>query len=647
MPQPLLPMFPADVTERNQLVVNDHCTQAQIVRAFGISAISMKRYVKPYRQSGAAGFCKGRAARRPRVLTPAVLQKAQELIQQGKGRQQGAQELGVERDTLRKAIQAGRLVEPIKKSATVADKSQRSVVDSPAEMGMGCVRVEERVPAALGGLVQAPARFEAGRDVRGGGVLRALPALRADGLLHRPAECFALPKGFYGVGHGLLLMGFLARARVKSLERLRFEAPGEWGHLLGLDRIPEVHTLRAKLGQMAQGPPVETWSARLSQQWMEQAPELAGRLSLDGHVRGCHGQQTPWPKRYVAREKLCLRGTPDYWINDREGRPFFVVNPAAHPGLIAVPRQEIIPRLKKEAPHQPKEEEFQESEVVLPHGPKQTRKLAERGVWLGQKLWVREIRLRGSDGHQTAVLSTDFQSDLVQIARQMFSRWAQENRFKYMIERFGLESLVTYQLEPVSETTRVVNPAARALGSQIQSKAAQLSRRRAEDGAGELAGPLEVQAAEAYQSRQTPSRQTIQALTQAVATLKQQRKALPSHLTPGELPPAERFQQFSRAKKHLVDPIKMVAYRAETALAMSLRQHLARSDDARALLREIFVTAADLCPDQAAGTLTVKLHHLSNACSDQLAAKMAEELNATETIFPGTQLKRLFKLVSE
>ena len=90
----------------------------------------------------------------------------------------------------------------------------------------------------------------------------------------------------------------------------------------------------------------------------------------------------------------------------------------------------------------------------------------------------------------------------------------------------------------------------------------------------------------------------------------------------------------------------MVAYRAETALAMSLRQHMARTDDARALLREIFVSAADLYPDETAGTLTVSLHHLSNAASDQLAAKMAEELNATETIFPGTKLQMVFKLVS-
>jgi transposase-like protein len=152
MPQPLLPMFPADVTEINdlvsfakregtvyyfngpmpvfshaesdrasfrmftsQLVVHGNCTQAQIVRAFGISVISMKRYVKQYRQSGAAGFFKARAARQPRVLTPAVRQKAQELIQQGHGRHAVAQELGLKSDTLRKAIKAGRIVEPIKK----------------------------------------------------------------------------------------------------------------------------------------------------------------------------------------------------------------------------------------------------------------------------------------------------------------------------------------------------------------------------------------------------------------------------------------------------------------------------------------------------------------------------------------------------
>ncbi len=562
-------------------------------------------------------------------------------------------------------------------------------------MGMGCVRVAERVLAAFGKLVEAPTRFEPGRDVSGAGVLWALPALLANGLLHRQAECFQLPKGFYGTVHVLLLMGFLALARVKSLERLRFEPPGEWGRVLGLDRIPEVHTLRSKLGQMAQGPQVADWSAGLGEHWMAQAPELAGRLYLDGHVRVYHGQQTPLPKRYVAREKLCLRGTTDYWINDQAGRPFFVVNTAANPGLIAVLRQEIVPRLLKEVPGQPSEpelaahpfwfrfviifdregyspelfaelwrqriaaqtyrkgpqadwpvEEFRPYEGTLPHGEKCVLKLAERGVWLGHILWVREIRQLSDSGHQTAVLSTDFRSDLVQIARQMFARWAQENWFKYMIEHFGLESLITYALEPVSETTRVVNPAVRGLVAQLKRQNAQLTRRRAEYGAGQLTEPLEAAAAERYQHRQTQLRQLIEGLEKEVADLKAQRKALPAHVTLKDLPPAERFQQLARPKKHLVDTIKMVAYRAETALAVSLREHLKRTDDARALLREIFTAPADLLPDPSAKTLTVSLHHLSNACSDQLASRLAEELNATETIFPGTELRLVFKLVS-
>jgi len=561
-------------------------------------------------------------------------------------------------------------------------------------MGMGAVRVEERVLAAFGGLIEAPTRFEPGRDVKFGGVLWALPALLANGLLHKQQECFKL-KGFYGVVHVLILMGFLALARIKSLERLRFEPPGEWGHVLGLDRIPEVHTLRAKLAEMAAGGRVDVWSAGLSQEWMGQAPELAGRLYLDGHVRVYHGHQTPLPKRYVAREKLCLRGTTDYWINDQEGRPFFVVNTAANPGLISVLRQEIVPRLLQEVPRQPTDqelekdphvfrfvvifdregyspelfaelwkqriacqtyrkgvieawpaEEFQDYEWTAACGEKQTMKLAERGVWLGGKLWVREIRQLSQEGHQTVVVSTDFKSDLLQVACQMFSRWSQENWFKYMIEHFDLEGLGTYMLEPVSDTTRVVNPEARVLAAQIRTKAAQLSRRNAEYGRSELNEPLEVHNAEAYQNQQAKLRETIQGLEQELQTLKQHRKEVPPHVTLGDLPEEQRFQQFCRSRKHLVDTIKMVAYRAETALAMSLREHTARTDDARALLREIFVTEADLCPDEGAGTLTIQLHHLSNACSDRLAARLAEELTATETTFPGTNLRMIFKLVS-
>ena len=99
----------------SQLVVNGNGTQMEMVRAFGISAVSMKRYVKQYREKGIASFFKARRARQPRVLTPEVRRKAQEFLEQGWERNAVAAELGIKPDTLRKAIDAGRIVWPIKK----------------------------------------------------------------------------------------------------------------------------------------------------------------------------------------------------------------------------------------------------------------------------------------------------------------------------------------------------------------------------------------------------------------------------------------------------------------------------------------------------------------------------------------------------
>jgi hypothetical protein len=116
--------------------------------------------------------------------------------------------------------------------------------------------------------------------------------------------------------------------RIKSIENVRYSDPAELGKLLGLDRIPEVRTLRQKIKYLSEQGDPEGWGRELAKSWMQDTPDLAGVLYIDGHVRVYHGKQTKLPKHYVAREKLCLRGVTDYWINDREGQPFFVVTQA-------------------------------------------------------------------------------------------------------------------------------------------------------------------------------------------------------------------------------------------------------------------------------------------------------------------------------
>ncbi len=81
-------------------------------------------------------------------------------------------------------------------------------------------------------------------------------------------------------------------------------------------------------------------------------------------------------------------------------------------------------------------------------------------------------------------------------------------------------------------------------------------------------------------------------------------------------------------------------------MAHLLRQNMSRTDDARSLLRQVYETEADLHPDLVAKTLTVNLHHMTQAAHDAAISHLCEELNATETIFPGIDLKLIYKLGS-
>ena len=87
----------------------------------------------------------------------------------------------------------------------------------------------------------------------------------------------------------------------------------------------------------------------------------------------------------------------------------------------------------------------------------------------------------------------------------------------------------------------------------------------------------------------------------------------------------------------------MIAYRAESALAGELGEDLQRGDDKRALLRRLFVTPANLRPDYTRKILTVELHRLGSPLQDVALVRLCEELNVTETCFPITDLKLVYR----
>jgi len=684
----------------SQLVINGSVRQADIVRAFGIPRVSVKRYVKLMRQQGAKGFFVLPRHRSASVLKGEVGSRAQALLDAGKSVPEVGRELDVLPNTLHKAIRCGRLhkakSEPTVAEVAVSTKSHRSESDSAAEMGYATTRPLERVAAAVGALEAAPIQFEPAVDIPNGGVLLALPALLANGLLHHTRDLYGLPKGYYGIESIFVLLALMALARIKSIEQLRYEAAGEWGKLLGLDRIPEVRTVREKLTTLCNEPGrAVRWNTQLAVDWMTADPHSAGLFYVDSHVRVYHGHLTQLPRHYVARQRLCLRSTTDFWINALDGRPFFLVTKEVDPGLLSVLRCEVVPWLERNLPAKPDlaegnndctehrftlvfdreayspsffremkdkqiavltyhkypgedwaAEEFVERQVTLVSGEVVPMKLAERGTQLAGKLWLREVRKLTASGHQTAILSTDYRTDLASLAASMFARWCQENFFKYMREHFNLDRLVEYATEAVPDTIRVVNPGWRKLEGQIRTKSGQLQRQLALFGELGLEGELTEADVHSYQKRQGEVQENITHLRQEIDQLKQKRKQTPHHITVGELPSEDRFDRLRTERKRFVDTIKLLAYRAETNMAHLLRQNMSRTDDARSLLRQVYETEVDLHPDLVAKTLTVNLHHMTQAAHDGAISHLCEELNATETIFPGTDLKLIYKLGS-
>ena len=565
-------------------------------------------------------------------------------------------------------------------------------------MGNGATRSLERMAAAMGELESAPIEFQATCDVAQGGVLLALPALLAAGLLRGTPEFYQLPRGFYGIESIFLLLGLMALARIRSLEQLRYQAPGEWGKLLGLDRIPEVRTLRAKLKLLCKDlGQAMRWNAALAQEWIARQNATELYFYCDGHVRVYHGDQTALPRHYVARERLCLRATTDYWINAMAGQPFLYVNKEVDPGLIATLKQDVIPWLEGKVTKTPEQErrlaedarahwftivfdregyspeffeqmwkkriailtyhkfpqddwrreEFVAYSVELVGGETVTLQLAERGAQLSNKLWLREIRKLSESGHQTSILTTNFQATMPTLAASLFARWSQENFFRYMREHYSLDRLIEYGTEPVPDAISVVNPQWRKLDSQIRSQAGKRHRLAAQFGALALSEEPSEAEIDRFQQRKGQLREEIQTRDLEIDKLKQIRKSTPHHVAVKELPEEDRFTRLRTERKHFIDTLKMIAYRAESSMASLLREHLARGgDDARALLRQIFQAEADLTPDLGANTLTVRLHHLTQAAHDRAIEKLLEDLNATQTVFPGTELILVFKLGS-
>lgn len=679
-----------------QLMFNRHAKPVEIERsALGIPHRTLMNWQRKLEERGASGFFRVPVRSRSPVMTPRKTAECEGLLGEGRSVSAAAREAGIGESTLRKAVAGGRVARPardVPRAETPArDKSARSRADAQAGMGMACTRPDERVAAAAGLLGHAATRFERNRDVLMGGLLAGLPALCANGLFSGLGRFLRMSEGFYSAMHVLACMGFMALGRIRRPEGLRAEPPGELGKVLGLDRCPEVKTLRRKIADMAGGSDLKGWMHECASDWMEADPAEAGYLYVDGHVRVYTGSTAAPPRRFVSRQRLCLRGTTDYWVNDALGRPFFVVSKTVTDGLGTVLLEDILPELLRDVPGQPSEAElaadpllhrfvvvfdregaspalfeklwlrrvaavtyrknvkdlwpeaeFAETEAESPGGNRTTMRLASRETVFASaavSVPVLEVRRLTPDGHQTVIVSTLRTAGAKRVAVRMFSRWCQENYFSYMMQHYELDGLVQYGAEELPGTLQVPNPAYKAAEKAVAAKRRERVRQQARLGA----APTENTAAAV-----TARAEILEALQRIEADYEDllgQRRAIPRKIKLEDLPEDQRPTALKTPGKMLVDIVKMIAYRAETALVAQVLPLLGKEADARALIRTLLVSSADIEPDASANTLTIRVHRMSCAAHDTAVAGLFSKLNDLEFVHPQTAMRMVYELV--
>lgn len=681
------------------LLVNSHVRPRDLENEpLFIPHRTLMNWISQLREKGPNSFFISSHTPNPRVMTPEKIAECGRLLADDMAISAIAKCVEVNESTLRKAIRRGAVIKASKdvwvEEADIVpgtSKADRSRADAQAGMGTGCTRMIERVAAAMGLVECTTGRFEHSSDVNMGGLLVGLPALCANGLLSGIGKHLQLPGGFYSCLHILLTMGFMALGRIRRPEGLRHVPPGELGKVIGLDRVPEARTLRAKITEMANTGNPKAWMQELSKIWMENEPEEAGYLYVDGHVRVYHGETAKLPRRYVSRERLCLRGTTDYWVNDALGKPFFVVSKTVTDGLADALLKDIVPELLKTVPGQPAEKEldadpllhrfvivfdregathslfaelwkkrigaisyrknvkdkwlereFLETEVSVPGGGNSRMMLAMREETLTAdkaSIPVTEVRRLTNTGHQTAVITTARHLGSAVIAGRMFSRWCQENFFAYMMEHYDIDGIVQYGAEPLPGTLSVVNPAWRDLDKAVKKALHGLRKLQARLGAEKhLEDGAKIQ-------NDAESLQDIQTAQEELERLRGERRKQPQKVSIGELPEHQKPTKLLPLNKQLADTVKMIAYRAETALVAILRRHLKKEDEARALIRELFISSADIEPNDFARTLTIRIHRMTCPTHDTAIAMLLEELTNQNFCHPETKAKMIFTLV--
>lgn len=670
------------------IVTQTATTPAELAKALNVNRTTVYRNLKMYQQGGPAALMIDKQGNRKAYkLNGKAKGQVQTILNKGYSLKAAAKQVGITEGCIRYAIKKGTIVrkrqqnEKLGTQQKLKSASERSTEDSNCSIGIGAKREAERVLTSIGKIVEATPYFSATEGVRHAGVLLALPVLARIGLLEAGRKAYgALHKGFYGLQSVLLTLSFMALLRIKTPEQLKRCNTGELGIVLGLDRAPEVKTLRRKLKEMGLRNKAGEFLSFLSKRWADQDKDVIGFAYVDGHVRPYNGRKHKLPKTHVARRRLCMPATTDFWINDAKSEPLFFVTAEANDSLLSMLDKEIIPKLKelagkanrvtlvfdregwspksfqrwykagidvityRKGKYDPWPEDcFIEVESHV-RGKAVKYLLGERSIKINKSFWMREVRRLCADGHQTSILTTRQDVNCEQIARRMFFRWTQENFFRYMREEYALDHLITNGVEPADVERLVPNPEKKEKRKVIKGLKRELEKLKKEYGDKAFRNDETCRPTmRGFNIANSGYKKKILKLEKEIEKSEIDLKQIQGKVPVKQLLAAHEIVRLETERKMFTDGIKMICYRAETCLYNLIASFFVRNnDEGRAFLKSVFQQPADIIPNKEQRIINVKFHTMSTPRANRALKQLCDVMNRESYVYPGTRMKLVF-----
>ena len=443
---------------------------------------------------------------------------------------------------------------------------------------------------------------------------------------------------------------------------------------------------------------VDNWAAALSQSWItEENPEL---YYIDGHVKVYHGYLAHLGKKHVSRQQLCLPGVMEFWVNASDGCPYFYVTADVNEKMGEILNDEMVPQLlelhpvsderkksmeknpdepvftlifdgeayspkffidlwdkhhiavityRKNVTDQWDESLFNEYTVPTTLGEEKMQLHEQNFCTADGKYTLREIRKLGSNGHQTSIVTTNNILSIAIIASYLFARWVQENFFRYMRIDYALDKIIQYSIDELDGNINVVNVEYNNLTYKIKREREKLARRKAKLYEYDQKNPLQESEKEnaKWMKNRLKLLESMKLIEKEVENLVNQRAQVPYKIPVSQMPERSRYNRLNHESKLLQNVIKMICYRAETSLACLLSPHYKRANqEIRTLIKSVIQTPINMKVDREKEVLWITLYPLSNERSNEAVSKICDMLNATNTIYPGTNLKLLYKIAT-